>query len=842
MKNLNRFMLWCLCASVQTLSTVSATPVTATQLKAAVKVAKNLKNAATTKSTGSTGKTPVLVQLAQNRFSYSGPAPQCTATMSPVTATLDSVYGSTFSCEDGIQSVNIGLTDAQGKTFLTLAIGQTSLTQAGIYSADGTGATSPEFYIGINILGTGTTATPYTVQVVFLTPQNTPLLTASYTVQSATEGFAYANIAINCSNTLIALPTNAVAANWLPIASGQVVHYKQSATTTTPPLYGGITVPAAPAVVAGAATPPPAAKTQISVTPQLLQPAANAFILGTGSTTVPADMGFPNGQPGGYGGTGFASATAAFVANITSNPAAKVYSGTVTAPQGGLVRLNVGVTDGTSFASFNFNRCIFNTMAMQTLLQQGMYILVNLVTTPNPAIVVQLTDVKGTVYAQGTLPIPANTNPTTYNVGFNTDDTNNSNGTTKTAVVGVPIGTSVLYQQTGQTSTLNYLSIADGSLAGTGNQNITNISVLTGAAVTIAGPTNTFPTGTTNFSPVTASITSTNIYMPTGTTTPTPYACTNGLSTALDISITDQSQQYFITQNFDNTVLGQQQMQDLMQLGMFIVVDVVQTPTPAVSFYVTDVNGVMYAQGSAALAANAAPTSVYVLFNTTSATAVTAGQLGADAVGAIAVPLGQVIWYQQPATVTTTSTVTQPAKTVAPTPATPATCSPTAAFQAVSVNNLFNAIQNNGPFTSASCANGLNSIVVMLSDGTCSVPVTFDTTQPEVAAVVNPTGIYAAGFNVGVAQVVTQGTYQAQVVLIDSAGTQVLASQTVPLPANVGFTMYHVGFNMNPLTGTAGANATYINQVPITSNLDLMDAVSYVQIANVTSTPVGTQS
>jgi hypothetical protein len=667
MKNLNRFILLSLCIGARTIgveAVAPVTPVTAARLKAAVKVAKNLKNAATTKSTGSTGKTPVLVQLEQNRFKYSGPAPQCTATMSPVQADLDSVYGPTFSCEDGVQSVNIGLTDAQGKTFLILVIGQASLTQAGIYSADGTGATYPEFYIGIDILGAGTTATPYKVQVVFLSPQGNELLTARYTVQSTTEGFAYANIGINCSDTLIALPTNAVAANWFPVIptgqtysgqplTGSVVHYLQSSTTTTPPVYGGTTVPGAVVNVAAKTTPVQtvAAVNKPAVTttqqPQQVGPQfqynflPNSFVLGMGNPTatpaVAPDM--ASGQ--------LAAAATAFTP-IVNGPQAAQYSGAgtpVAVPTGGLVRLNVGVTDGSgAFLTFNFNREMFNTMQMQNLIQMGMYIVVNLITTPNPAIQVLLTDAQGNVYAQGTQQVSANINPTHYYVGFNTDDNNNANGTTKIGVDAVPIGQSLFYVQPMQTSTLNYLTVGDGAAAGPGNQNIANITPLICDNISTTG---TFNVGAKPFTASTATVTSTNIYNPNQT----PYVCQGGLN-KINVGIFD-GQSNFIAFDFGpNKIFGNQQMQDLLQLGLFVLVDLVQNPTPMVNVYLCDVNGVVYAQGTYNMSsANATPTSYYVGLNTYDNN----NANGTTKIGVNAVPFfnnaGQptnlVVWYQQ---------------------------------------------------------------------------------------------------------------------------------------------------------------------------------------------------
>ncbi len=304
--------------------------------------------------------------------------------------------------------------------------------------------------------------------------------------------------------------------------------------------------------------------------------------------------------------------------------------------QGGLVYLNVGVTDGQGhYVGFNFNAQLFNTLQMQNLLIAGMYIVVNKVKFGYyPTLEVLLTDKNSVIYAQGVFNLPLNVNPTTYAVGFNTLQSNAFNGTTSQGVNNTPIGTPLYYKQASYTSPTSFWAQElDPAQYGPdlGNVDIANITPISQAKFFTYG---TFNVGTAPFAAQTTQPSAASVY------NLQPYTCAANLQ-ILNVGIFDGVNSYVDFQ-FGPDVFASAQMKNLCSLGLFINLELVpaQAATQAsFNVYLTDALGTVYAQASSpagAINPNATPVYYNVGFNNNLPSFIPVAS----------VPLNAVVWYQ----------------------------------------------------------------------------------------------------------------------------------------------------------------------------------------------------
>lgn len=304
--------------------------------------------------------------------------------------------------------------------------------------------------------------------------------------------------------------------------------------------------------------------------------------------------------------------------------------------QGGLVYLNVGVTDGQGhYLGFNFNAQLFNTLQMQNLLIAGMYIIVNKVMVGSvPTVQVLLTDKNSVIYAQGVFNLPVNVNPTTYAVGFNTLQSNAFNGTTSQGVTGTAIGTPLYYKQASYTSPTSFWAQElDPAQYGPdlGNVDIANITPISQAKFFTYG---TFNVGTAPFAAQTTQPSAASVY------NLQPYTCAANLQ-ILNVGIFDGVNSYVDFQ-FGPDVFASAQMKNLCSLGLFINLELVpaQAATQAsFNVYLTDALGTVYAQASSpagAINPNATPVYYNVGFNNNFPSFIPVAS----------VPLNAVVWYQ----------------------------------------------------------------------------------------------------------------------------------------------------------------------------------------------------
>jgi hypothetical protein len=389
-----------------------------TQLQNAVTVAQNFKqpvqagsaNVNKTQSQQSTLPAGVSIQYANPV----PPASPCLYPMTPQTANISNIAanGLSVSCTNGIQSINIGLTDEHGVNYLTITLDGDALAPIDIFTPAGNAPQQPnlQFYVGVNVIS----ATQ--IQVVILSSTGTTLLSATYNTQYQYEGFLYANVGFNTSDTMTLQVGEGILSgvNWVNIANGEVAAYNQTSTNTG--LVGGYTSPSMYAQQQG----------QNKTGGLQVGSIASSNILAPGSSVIPV----------------WSGANQFCIAPWKPRELGSLLYGNPVSCAATLNNLTVQLTDLVGSSSLNFNFNFVRGRALTAALQSGLYIGVHI--QKNNSVAILLTDVTGkTVYAQSvSQKLPKGVGFVFANMVFS--DVNNN---TVSVAMPVSIAKRVLYQQ-----------------------------------------------------------------------------------------------------------------------------------------------------------------------------------------------------------------------------------------------------------------------------------------------------------------------------------------------------------------------------------------------------------
>lgn len=279
-------------------------------------------------------------------------------------------------CQGGLQFINVALFGSSAASS-GLLFPNIDMTSAAMQTLATNG-----FYVLINL----TQLNGNNVAQVLLTDTKGNVQ-ATYTSQPlpANCGFTWANIGFNSGDTLVSNQSaNATYANWIPIANQHGVYYQNVASATrSAPGLGGTVRPA------------PAQSTSVTV--------QGNWIGGGGYPPIAPFITTPN-----------------VLTNIAVvNPSAPLHC------SGGLQFINVALLSADpSIQGLAFPNIVMTTAVMQTLAQDGFYVLVNLTQlNGNNVAQVVLTDTKGNIQATYTSQaLPANCGFTWANIGFNASD------------------------------------------------------------------------------------------------------------------------------------------------------------------------------------------------------------------------------------------------------------------------------------------------------------------------------------------------------------------------------------------------------------------------------------
>ena len=569
----------------------------------------------------------------------------------------------------GLQSINVNLTDATGNSYYSFTFDQTVFNRHVIQLLAQQG-----LYIAINFItnsatGTyapGTNAAGNFAQVCLTDDEGNVYAWSTSGPLSAGTGFVWANIGFNMSNTLVGTPAeNQTYYNWIPVNKPGRIWYQQGpAKSATSP------VPTGPAgtQVLPVYTPP-----QLTPPTPILTPSQGFQIGNCQAPFTPVqNMKYKN-KPSG-------------LANVAPIPNA--VNATAISCAGGLQSLNVGLTDanGTSFYSVTFDQAsIFSNPKIQQLCQQGMYIMVKMLQNLSSSSLapgtsgmgnfaqVCLMDSQGNVYAWSTTPpLGAGQGFVFANIGFNMSDTLVAPTGNQTYINWAPIAAAkpIFYQNNGSTTPPSsghgsqatppaVTTIPLNVPATTGKPATQQVITVTplelsqesiayyNAAANPCTPTpGTFPN-------VSSSISSTF-----GGTT---YSTKSGKLDNLQVGVTDANAQCFLVFAFGSDIIGEEQMQALIQQGMYVgVVCAPASSGNTVTVQLTDASGTVYASGTYSSAAGAL-SQYYVGFDTNISelmspvqagqfvSAANAAKLQANAIRKFAqkVPLTQTVYYKQ---------------------------------------------------------------------------------------------------------------------------------------------------------------------------------------------------
>ncbi|MBP6892068.1 hypothetical protein KBB68_00660 [Candidatus Babeliales bacterium] len=483
---------------------------------------------------------------------------KCSAPFTAVSVAAGAAYNATaLSCSGGLQLINIALTDANVTDWnASLTIFGDILSNSVLMQLMQQG-----MYIAINMLLNPAGNTPGNYIQINLTDVSGNLYAQSPLVQlPAGIGFAYANVGFNVEDTQVGMGSNQTYVNWMPIVNGQAIFYKDqgTATTVTTPGIGG----------------------QVSIPPVTKQLVSTLRFWGTDPTDDFIVTG--NGLP----------ANMATVVDSRQN-------GTAFACQGGLQFINVGLIgleiDGGWACRFNIEA----SPKLQQLAQQGLYVVVTTYQqSGNNIAAVSLTDQNANIYAQKLVNIPANSGFTWINIGYNKHDTLSSLQSNQVYVNWIRLTANTLvaswYQDQGPSTSVSTASIG-GLIAPLLNSQQGNLQpgavqlpfIL--AAANINNPCTFQAPGLLTFTSSVAA-----------TLSGTPFSCQSGLR-KINIGISDTGS-CFASFNFDKTILGQPEIQTLMNNGMYIGVNT-NAATNTIVAMLMDQNGKIYAQGTMQLPA-----------------------------------------------------------------------------------------------------------------------------------------------------------------------------------------------------------------------------------------------
>jgi hypothetical protein len=234
-----------------------------------------------------TALTPPSTPIALPAFNVN--VSKCSAPFTPVNATAGTAYNATaLSCSGGLQFINIAFTDANVTDWnSSLNIPTSVLSNPTIASLMQKG-----MYIAINMMQNPANNPVGNYVQVCLTDVSGNVFAQSPLVQlPAGVGYAYSNIGFNVYNTETGMASNQTYVNWMPIANGQRIFYKDqgTATTVTTPGIGGQAATPPGAGVSNNATQVPASTTvttisaNIPLNPTMTIMPQNNFTFGNGS-------------------------------------------------------------------------------------------------------------------------------------------------------------------------------------------------------------------------------------------------------------------------------------------------------------------------------------------------------------------------------------------------------------------------------------------------------------------------------------------------------------------------------------------------------------------------------
>lgn len=389
--------------------TLGAAPQTGGQpnLKRVLRVLKALQNPVGASQGMQPG--PQQVALTATRVATSGNPSNWKTPFIPVQSANAPIMYQTVSCAQGLDFLHIAINSVPNQDYVVFRFEQLVMSQLTSIMAQG-------MYILINLVqNSGVNL----IQVALTDLQGNICAQGVYPMPvGATGGPKYAYLGFNTRSTIgNGAPTgaNQTYINWIDLAQGCRVLYKYTAGTTTQGQGGTSTTPPAPITF-----------------PLILQP--NNIVMQSPALTAGTFV--PNNLPATY--------------NLLST--------TPFSCEAGLQSVNVGVTDAdeTSFLSFEFDTTVMANPEIVNVANQGLYINV-IVSEPNQytngkySVTAQLLDANQKLWAYGTY-MSSNIGALDHwNLGLNTSDSTNVNGSTMLGYDKIPLNTTVLYQQTGTT-------------------------------------------------------------------------------------------------------------------------------------------------------------------------------------------------------------------------------------------------------------------------------------------------------------------------------------------------------------------------------------------------------
>lgn len=565
----------------------------------------------------------------------------------------DKFLNYTYSCLVPLTWISVGVTDVNANCFLNFNFQNSEKNWSNIQNL----ITGSGIYVGVQCSTNSNSQN--VVSAIIMDSSGNIKLKKSHTLKAGVGGLTQFSVGFNTKFNVAANGTTALSAEGVLLT--KTVFYQQQPTTASP--VGGQTVPVPIPLPLTAPTP-------------ILTPSASPVI----GTSCAAPFGLPV-QNMKY------KKNTSGVPNVAPIPDA--FNATAVSCSGGLQNLSVDLTDATGelFYSFNFDeKLIFSNSKIQQLCTQGMYIMVKMLNNPTSSssasgtsgvgnfAQVCLMDNTGAVYAWSTTAaLPANCGCVFANIGFNmTDTTVNTPGNNQTYINWVPVAAAkpVFYQGNGSTTppssghgsqatpppvktiTLN-VPATTGKPASTQVITVTPLELSPASIAYYNAAANPCTPTPGTFPNVSSSISSTF-----GGTT---YSTKSGKLDNLQVGVTDANAQCFLVFAFGSDIIGAEQMQALIQEGMYVgVVCAPASSGNTVTVQLTDASGTVYASGTYSSAAGAL-SQYYVGFDTNISelmspvqagqfvSAANAAKLQANAIRKFAqkVPLTQTVYYKQ---------------------------------------------------------------------------------------------------------------------------------------------------------------------------------------------------
>ncbi len=340
---------------------------------------------------GSVPPTGLVAQRPASWGQANGPFPSAPFVLTP-NALTGAVYASqnnqAINCQTGLQSVNVGLTDATGQNYLSFNFNTTGKRLQALANNG--------LYVAINM----TTVNGQNNAQIALTNQQGAIVSQITFPLPANIGFMYANVGFNMSDTLSTPPVNALGmatgtyVNWIPINNQQRIWYQQNFALPTTTAIGAQTIPT------------------ISQSP---------------ASWV-------------YASLAKCSAPFQVTPNALTGPVYSLQQGQPINCNGGLNFLSVGLTD-VAQQNWLYMKFDMSSQALKNLASQGMYVAFNMQTqSTTNSIQVALTDQVGNVYSQITHNLEPNVGFAFANVGWNMNHAGHTPFVNQTYAVMIPLG------------------------------------------------------------------------------------------------------------------------------------------------------------------------------------------------------------------------------------------------------------------------------------------------------------------------------------------------------------------------------------------------------------------